>query len=143
MARSARDAGFALTRSASTLSFISNKLNNIDFPRPVDLIDVTPFNSTNRTKQYVNGNADATVSISGFWDATVDGYLNGIVAHTSASKIRYFPASSGNTTGADFIQYKADAFLSSYSVSATVDGANEFSADFQLTGTITRTTTTA
>ena len=140
--RSARDAGFAFTDTGANLRFVTQKCNNVDFPRPVDLIDVTPFNSTNRTKQYVNGNADATVSISGFWDATVDGYLAGIVAHTSASQVRYYPGST-STTDTNFIQYKANAFLSSYSVSAAVDGANEFSADFQLTGTITRTTTTA
>ena len=137
-----KKSGFAIENASTSLTNLGAFVASVDFPRTVDTAEVTGFNSTNNTKKYVPGNADATVSIEGPWDrATVDATLSGILS--AEKELRVWPGGTTVATGTNFVQYKANAVMTGYNVTAGVDNAVRYTADFQLTGTITRTTTTA
>ena len=124
---------FSIDDTGGTVRVISNVLNSIDFPESTDTAETTAFGASSRS--YVVSLESATISISGMYDATVDGYLKGGAEPASRSFI-YQP---GATTG-DAI-YAGECILTNYSMSSPVGDINTFSADFQVTGTVTRTTT--
>jgi len=56
---------------------LSTYLNTADPTRTVDVGETTTFGSSNKT--YIAGEKDATVSFSGFFDATADNIIQGLV----------------------------------------------------------------
>ena len=124
---------FSIDDTAGTARDISDVLNSIDFPETTDTAEVTAFGASSRS--YIVSLESATISISGMYDATVDGYLKGGAEPAS----RTFTYKPGVTSG-DAI-YSGECILTSYSLSSPVGDVNTFSADFQVTGTVTRTTT--
>lgn len=124
---------FKIDNSGGTLTDISAYCNNVDFPREVDAPETTTFGNDDRT--YIVGLRTATLSVSGFWDATVDGILAGIVGSGIVS-FQYGP--QGSTAGE--VQYEGECILTSYGQGSPVDGVATFTADFQITGAVTRTT---
>lgn len=117
---------------------LSTFLTEVSFPRELDLAETTTFGSTFKTN--LAGVTDATMSISGFWDPTAttgpDAVLAGVFAALTARVIIYGPY--GNTGGQ--VKYTFSAICTSYEVSGSVDGAVEFSAEFQLSTAVSRTT---
>ena len=124
---------FSIDDTGGSARDISDVLNSIDFPETTDTAEVTAFGASSRS--YIVSLESATISISGMYDATVDGYLKGGTEPASRSFI-YKP---GVTSG-DAI-YSGECILTSYSLSSPVGDVNTFSADFQVTGTVTLTTT--
>lgn len=124
---------FEIDDTAGTTRDISDVLNSIDFPETTDTAEVTAFGASSRS--YIVSLESATISISGMYDATVDGYLKGGTEPAS----RTFTYKPGVSSG-DAI-YSGECILTSYSLSSPVGDVNTFSADFQVTGTVTRTTT--
>jgi hypothetical protein len=124
---------FEIDDTAGTSRDISDTLTSVDFPETVDVAETTAFGSS--AKSYIVGLTDATVSVSGIWDATVDGYFKGGAEPASRTFI-YGPA--GDTGGN--VKYTGEAILTSYSTSNPIGDVVTFSAEFQCTGTITRTT---
>lgn len=124
---------FEIDDTAGTTRDISDVLNSVDFPETTDTAEVTAFGASSRS--YIVSLESATISISGMYDATVDGYLKGGTEPAS----RTFTYKPGVSSG-DAI-YSGECILTSYSLSSPVGDVNTFSADFQVTGTVTRTTT--
>lgn len=124
---------FSIDDTAGTARDISDVLNSIDFPETTDTAEVTAFGASSRS--YIVSLESATISVSGMYDATVDGYLKGGTEPAS----RTFTYKPGVTSG-DAI-YSGECILTSYSLSSPVGDVNTFTADFQVTGTVTRTTT--
>lgn len=124
---------FKIDDSGGTPRDISNVLNSVSFPREVEATETTAFGDNART--YIVGLSNSTVSIEGMFDSTVDGYLAGIVGG-AAGTLEYGPMGS---TASD-IKYTGEAILTSYEVSAGVGDAVTFSAEFQVTGAVTRGT---
>ena len=124
---------FSIDDTGGTARDISNVLNSIDFPETTDTAEVTAFGASSRS--YIVSLESATISVSGMYDATVDGYLKGGTEPAS----RTFTYKPGVTSG-DAI-YSGECILTSYSLSSPVGDVNTFTADFQVTGTVTRTTT--
>ena len=124
---------FSIDDTGGSARDISNVLNTIDFPETTDTAEVTAFGASSRS--YIVSLESATISISGMYDATVDGYLKGGTEPAS----RTFTFKPGVSSG-DAI-YSGECILTSYSLSSPVGDVNTFSADFQVTGTVTRTTT--
>lgn len=124
---------FSLDDTAGTPRNISNTLTSVDFPETIETAETTAFGST--SKSYIVGLRDATISISGIWDATVDGYLMGGSEPASRSFI-YGPAGS---TGGN-VKYTGEAIVTNYSISNPVGDVVTFSLDLQVTGNVTRTT---
>ena len=84
---------------------------------------------------FIVGLETATISISGLWDATVDGYMKGGTEPASRSFI-YGPAGS---TGGN-VKYTGEAIMTNYSISSPVGDVVTYSADLQVTGAVTRGT---
>lgn len=134
--------GFHLRQASSTLATNFGKwLNSVEWPRTADTAEVTTFNTSNGSKTYVTGLNDATVTIEGVWSTTPDGILNALIGASSPTQL-WNQTPSTVAASQPFVQNTANAILTSYTAPSAVGDAVTFSADFQITGTVTRTTTT-
>ena len=124
---------FALDDTGGTSRNISDTLNSVDFPEVTETADTTAFGSSSRS--FIVGLESATFSISGLWDANVDGYMKGGTEPASRSFI-YGPA--GSTSGN--VKYTGEAIMTNYSISSPVGDVVTYSADLQVTGAVTRGT---
>ena len=116
-----------------TPTAISTFLTSVSFPFGVDTAEITTLTAT--AKSYLAGLEDATISIEGKFHTTVDAHLNGIRRLATIAFV-YGPA--GSTTGSP--RYSGTCMLTSYEVEGGVDDAASFSAELQVTGSITRGT---
>lgn len=129
-----RNTIFKIESAANSLTDISNTLKEVNFPREVDTPETTAFGST--TRSYVVGFINATFSVSGMYDPTVDALLNGILGFAASRDFEYGPI--GSTTGNP--RYTGDCYLTNYTDTGSVTDMVGMSADFQVTGAVTRGT---
>lgn len=142
MASHGRKAGFHIRQQSSTLATnISSYLTSIDFPRTVDTAEVTTLNTSNGSKTYVTGLNDATISVEGVWSTTPDGIFALLLGASSGTTFWYQTPSTSAVTS-PFVQYTGSAIVTAYNPPSGVGDAVTFSADLQVSGTVTRTTTT-
>ena len=125
---------FKVDNNAGSLTDISNTLTDVSFPQSVDTAETTAFGSSAKT--YIVGLTDATFSVSGNFDATVDAHLAAIVGKADSVSFEYGPEGSTAT----FVKYTGEAILTSYEKSGAVGDVVTFSAEFQVTGAVTRGT---
>lgn len=125
---------FKVDNSGGTLTDISNSLTDVSFPQSVDTAETSAFGSSAKT--YVVGLTDATISVSGMFDATVDAHLSGILAQAATVSFEYGP--EGSTSG--FVKYTGESILTSYEKSGAIGDMVSFSAEFQVSGAVTRGT---
>jgi hypothetical protein len=125
---------FKVDNSGGTLTDISNTLTDVTFPQTVETAETTSFGSS--AKAYIVGLTDSTVSISGTYDATVDAHLAAILGQAASVSFEYGPEGSTST----YVKYSGEAYLTSYEKSGSVGDAVKFSAEFQVTGAVTRGT---
>jgi hypothetical protein len=125
---------FKVDNNAGSLTDISNTLTDVSFPQSVDTAETSTFGSS--AKSYVVGLSDATLSVSGNFDATVDAHLAAIVGKADSVSFEYGP--EGSTAG--FVKYTGEALLTSYEKSGAIGDVVTYSAEFQVTGAITRGT---
>jgi len=130
--RHGKSAVFKVDDSSGTLRDISNVSNSVSFPREAEILETTSFGSNDRT--YIVGFKNQTISIDGSFDATVDGYLAGILGQDATVSFEYGP--EGSASGAT--KYTGEAYLTSYETSAGVGDVVSFSAAFQISGAVTR-----
>ena len=123
---------FAIDGTGGSSRNISDTLTDVSFPQTIDTAETTAFGSSN--KSYIVGLKDTTISISGIWDATVDGYLSG----TEPASRSFIFGPAGSTGGN--VKYTGECILTNYSQSNPVGDVVSFSADFQVTGAVTRGT---
>ena len=123
---------FALDDTGGTSRSLANTLTDVSFPQTIDTAETTAFGSTN--KSYIVGLKDTTISVSGIWDATIDGYLSG--TEPASRSFIYGPAGS---TGGN-VKYTGEAIMTNYSVSNPVGDVVTYSVDLQVTGAVTRGT---
>ena len=124
---------FALDDTGGTSRNISDTLNSVDFPEVTETADTTAFGSSSRS--FIVGLESATISISGLWDATVDGYMKGGTEPASRS---FIYGHAGSTSGN--VKYTGEAIMTNYSISSPVGDVVTYSADLQVTGAVTRGT---
>ena len=125
---------FKVDNNAGSLTDISNTLTDVSFPQSVDTAETSAFGSS--AKSYVVGLTDATLSVSGNFDATVDAHLAAIVGKADSVSFEYGPEGSTAT----FVKYTGEAFLTSYEKSGAIGDVVTYSAEFQITGAVTRGT---
>jgi|TARA_R100000479_G_scaffold159663_1_gene96890 predicted secreted protein len=123
---------FAIDDTGGSSRNISDTLTDVSFPQTIDTAETTAFGSSN--KSYIVGLKDTTISVSGIWDATVDGYISG--TEPASRSFIYGPA--GSTSGN--VKYTGEAIMTNYSVSNPVGDVVTFSMDLQVTGAVTRGT---
>lgn len=125
---------FKVDNSGGTLTDISNTLTDVSFPQTVDTAETSAFGSS--AKSYVVGLTDSTFSVSGNFDATVDAHLAGILGQASSVSFEYGPEGSTST----FVKYTGECLLTGYEKSGAIGGVVTYSAEFQVTGSVTRGT---
>jgi hypothetical protein len=129
---------FKIDNSAGTLQTLSAYLDQWSISNSVDMADTTTMNS--EVKTYLSGQSDATISISGLYDSTAatgpDVTLNGLVGLEATSTFELGPegSASGKT------RYTGECFLTGYQITDSAGDAVKFTADFQVTGAITKNT---
>lgn len=125
---------FKVDNSGGTLTDISNSLTDVSFPQTVDTAETSAFGSSAKT--YVVGLTDATISVSGMFDATVDAHLNGILGQAATVSFEYGPEGSTSPN----VKYTGEAILTSYEKSGSIGDMVSYSAEFQVSGAVTRGT---
>jgi hypothetical protein len=129
-----KDSVFKLDNSGGTLTDISTYVNSVDFPETADVAETTTLGDG--SKSYIVGLKDATLSISGLWDSTLDGILGAVVGQSATLSFEYSPEG----TGSGAVKYTGECILTSYSQSSPVGDVVGFSADMQVSGDVTRAT---
>ena len=127
-----KSTNFSLDDTGGTSRDLSDSLTSVDFPETIDTAETTAFGAT--SKSYIVGLRDATISISGLWDATVDGYIIG----TEPATRTFIFGPAGSTSG--YVKYTGECILTNYAVSNPVGDVVTYSIDLQCTGGVTRTT---
>lgn len=125
---------FKVDNSGGTLTDISNTLTDVSFPQTIETAETTSFGSSAKT--YIVGLSDSTVSVSGNFDATVDAHLAAIVGKADSVSFEYGPEGSTAT----YVKYTGEALLTSYEKSGAIGDVVTYSAEFQVTGAVTRGT---
>ena len=129
-----KDSVFKLDNASGSLTDISAFVNNVDFPETADVSETTTLGADNKT--YIAGLKDATISLSGLWDATADAIFGAVVGQSATLSYEYSP--EGTASGK--IKYTGEAILTSYAISSPVGEAVGYSADLQVSGAVTRGT---
>jgi len=131
-----KNAVFKLDDSGGTLRDLSTYVNDVSFPRSIETAETTTFGVSGGSKTYITGLNDTTISVSGLFDATSDGYLAGILGQSATVSFEYGPL--GSTGG--YVKYSGEAIMTSYEVSSAVGDVVSASFDLQVTGAVTRGT---
>ena len=129
-----KDSVFKLDNASGSLTDISSFVNNVDFPETADVSETTTLGADNKT--YIAGLKDATISLSGLWDATADAIFGAVVGQSATLSYEYSP--EGTASGK--VKYTGEAILTSYAISSPVGDAVGYSADLQVSGAVTRGT---
>ena len=125
---------FKLDNASGSLTDISAFVNNVDFPETADVAESSVLGASNKT--YLVGLRDASISISGLFDATVDAILGAVVGQTATLSYEYSP--EGTASGK--IKYTGECILTNYAMSSPVGDVVAYSADLQVSGAVTRGT---
>ena len=128
------DSVFKLDNSGGSLTDISTYVNNVDFPETADVAETSTLGASNKT--YIVGLKDATISLGGLFDATVDAILGAVVGQSATLSFEYSPEG----TGSGKVKYTGECILTSYTLSSPVGDVVGFSADLQVSGAVTRGT---
>jgi len=129
-----KDSVFKIDNDGGTLTDISAYVNSVDFPQTVDVAETTVLGKDNKT--YIVGLKDATLSIAGLWDSTLDGILGVVLGQSATLSFEYSP--EGTCAGA--VKYTGECILTSYSKNSPVGDVVSYSADFQVSDAVTRGT---
>tara|TARA_Y100001937_G_C7136036_1_gene340087 strand:+ start:7136 stop:7546 length:411 start_codon:yes stop_codon:yes gene_type:complete len=128
------DSVFKLDNAGGSLTDISTFVNNVDFPETADVAETSTLGASNKT--YIVGLKDATISLGGLFDATVDAILGAVVGQSATLSFEYSP--EGTASGK--VKYTGECILTSYTLSSPVGDVVGFSADLQVSGAVTRAT---
>ena len=125
---------FKLDNASGSLTDISAFVNNVDFPETADVAETSVLGAANKT--YIVGLKDATISLSGLFDATADAIFGAVVGQTATLSFEYSP--EGTASGK--IKYTGECILTNYAMSSPVGDVVAYSADLQVSGAVTRGT---
>ena len=134
-----KNAYFALDGTAASLVNISDTLNEISMPRAIETAETTAFGQNDKT--YITGLGDATISLSGMFDATVDTQIAGNIANLKSGSVsslsfEYGPSGSAGSSP----KFTGEALITSYDISSPVGDVVTYSLELQVTGAVTGTT---
>lgn len=127
---------------------ISAFCKEVQFPSKMDTAETSTFGT--QVKTYVQGLADRTISTSGSWEGAAasltdttaanatsfDALFSGLIGAAQEVKFVYGPTGSG----AGAVKYYGSAILTDYQVMGGIGSLVEFSAQFQVSGNVSRGT---
>lgn len=131
-----KNAYIQLDNSAGTLTSLTSVANEVTYSMSIETAETSVFGVS--AKQYITGQNDATISISGLFDATsaavIEGTIDALIAGTLASATVVF-GPEGNGTGKKKIS--AETIVTSYEIGASVGDVVSLSVELQRTGAST------
>ena len=134
-----KNAYFALDGTAASLVSIGDTLNDITMPREIETAETTAFGDGDKT--YITGLADATISLSGMFDSTVDTMINGNIANLKSGSVATLSFEYGPTGSAGSSpKFTGEALITSYEIGSPVGDVITYSLELQVTGGVTATT---
>jgi hypothetical protein len=134
-----KNAVFKLDNSAGSLIDISDVVNDVTVSRAIETGETTSFGNSSKT--YIVGLADATISVSGSFDTTVDAHLTGTIGALLDGTLASASFEAGpQGTANPNVKYTGEALITSYEVNPTVGDVVTFTMDLQVTGAVTRGT---
>ena len=129
-----KDSSFKLDNASGSLTDISAFVNNVDFPETADVAETSVLGASNKT--YLVGLKDATIGLTGFFDATADAIFGAVIGQSATLSFEYSP--EGTASGK--IKYTGECILTNYALSSPVGDVVAYSADLQVSGAVTRGT---
>lgn len=130
-----------LTDTGGVLRELTTYLKSVEgLPgEEADVADTSTMGTTYRT--FVRGLITGSFQIAGSWDNTAtsgpDAVLNGLLNDTAIARVfEYGPG--GGATGN--VKYTGSAWCTGYAITSEFDGIVAFTASFQITGSVTKTT---
>ncbi len=123
-----------LDNASGSLTDISAFVNNVDFPETADVAETSVLGASNKT--YLAGLKDATIGLTGFFDATADAIFGAVIGQSATLSFEYSP--EGTASGK--IKYTGECILTNYALSSPVGDAVAYSCDLQVSGAVTRGT---
>ena len=129
-----KDSVFKLDNASGSLTDISSFVNNVDFPETADVAETSVLGASNKT--YLVGLKDATIGLTGFFDATADAIFGAVIGQSATLSFEYSP--EGTASGK--IKYTGECILTNYALSSPVGDAVAYSCDLQVSGAVTRGT---
>ena len=134
-----KNAYIALDNSAGSLTALSSISNEITYSMSIETAETSVFGTN--AKQYITGLNDATISLSGLFDATsatvIEGTINALIAGTNASATLVF-GPEGNALLKK--SYSQEVIVTSYEIGIPVGDVVSLSVEFQRTGATTMST---
>lgn len=131
-----KNAYIALDNSSGSLTELSSITNEISYSQSIETADTSTYGTNAKT--YITGQNDATVSLSGLFDATSAGVIEGtiaaLIAGTNASATLEF-GPEGDASGKK--KYSMEVIVTSYEIGAPVSDVVSLSVEFQRTGATT------
>jgi hypothetical protein len=130
---SGKNAVFKLDDGAGSLTDISTYINSANLQTSQGTYDVTTLSATYRA--FILGFGDWKLSVKGFYDETIDGYLAG--ADSASRSVEFYP--KGTPTGSGKPKYSGEVIKVSYTgPTVEVDGAETWELELQGTGALSR-----
>jgi hypothetical protein len=129
-----KDAVFKLDNAGASLTDISAYIRSVRYNPTAAADETTTMGKASKT--FIAGLKDATISVEGFWDPTVDAIFNSALGSSTTKTFEHGP--EGGTSGD--IRYTGECICTSYNIDPAVDGVVPFSAELQVTGDVTRNT---
>ena len=123
--------GLGDSADPTTPDDISAYASSASMPFAADTAETSTFGD--EAKEYVVGMHEHTFSIEGPWDPTIDARLAGLKGVQDVAFV-YGPAGS---TGGN-VKYSGNCVLTSFETSGDIGDAARFSAEFQVTGLVSR-----
>jgi hypothetical protein len=137
--RHGKNAAFKLDNASGSLVDLSAYLDEIGFPNSAETGETTTFGKTAKT--YIIGLTDATLSLSGKWDSTVDAHFAGVIAAQASGSVASVSFEYGpEGTASGRIKYSGEALVTSFDTSSPVGDVVTFSVELQVTDSVTRGT---
>ena len=134
-----KNASFKLDNAAGTLTNISDTVNDVTVSRAIETGETTSFGNSSKT--YIVGLADATISVSGSFDTTVDTHLTALIdAQIAGTNLSASFEAGPQGTASSSVKYTGECLVTSYEVNPTVGDVVTYSLELQVTGAVTRST---
>lgn len=129
-----KDAVLKIDSTGDVLTDISAYLKKSGISRTADVYDVTTLGEGSKVK--IPGLLDGSIPLEGPWDVTADTFFAALLGYATPRDFEFYPA--GTPVGATKPKYSGVGILSKYDVQTPVDGPATFTAEFQLSDTISR-----
>ena len=131
----ARQSGKSADFSFNSVA-IEDELTSIVQTTDVNIVDITAFGDSANT--FVEGLPTSNYSVSGFFDPNASQGDATIFTRIGSGSATASFETTGASAGTNAPVYSGSAFVSSYSITSDVGGATTYSADFQVSGALTR-----